>query len=114
MYHDLLIRYACKMVSIGMQLGSCIRVACCQQLKVTKRKFLVNLKILRLFEAGVRSGDTLCVLNPTRTQDNLIGSKLGALRALNAKGISVVDMSGISKDRKDSDQFEDLSKHISP
>ena len=67
MYHDLLIRYACKMVSIGKQLGSCIRVACCQQSKVTKRKFLVNLKILRLFEAGVRSGDTLCVLNPTRT-----------------------------------------------
>ena len=46
-----------------------------------------------MFEAGVRSGDTLCVLNPTKVHDNLIGSKLSALQSLHARGVTRVEMS---------------------
>ena len=45
-----------------------------------------------MFEAGVRSGDTLCVLNPTKLQDNLIGSKLAALKSMQQKGVTKVVM----------------------
>lgn len=45
-----------------------------------------------MFEAGVRSGDTICVLNPTKLQDNLIGAKMSALQSLNSRGVTRIEM----------------------
>lgn len=71
-----------------------------------------------MFEAGVRSGDTLCVINPSRTQDNAIGAKLSALKSLHAKGVTRVDMTSLLEGQKEkvnnlmarpkADSFEEL------
>lgn len=61
-----------------------------------------------MFEAGVRSGDTLCILNPCRPQDNFVGSRLTVLRSMHAKGITRVDMTGINEP-KQSGSFEEIS-----
>lgn len=45
-----------------------------------------------MFEAGVRSGDILCVLTPTKLQDNLIGAKISAMQSLHARGVTRVEM----------------------
>lgn len=60
-----------------------------------------------MFEAGVRNGDTLCIINPARIQDNFIGSRLTVLRSMHAKGITRVDMSGL-EESKDRGSFEEL------
>ena len=66
----------------------------------------------RMFEAGVRNGDTLCVINPNKVQDNFIGSRLTVLRSMHAKGITRVDMSSI-EENKGVESFEEL-KYKSP
>jgi hypothetical protein len=61
-----------------------------------------------MFEAGVRSGDVLCITNPFRPQDNFIGARLTVLRSMHDKGIARVNMAGV-EETKDRDSFEELS-----